>query len=287
VYQKSRRKQFDEESLEKKAKRVEKQKRSIDRFYAEETIEQRSSRVANQTVANRKRFLEESSETKLRRQRAIASAKNSVEGHLRSREAALECQNRFEVALKKSKSGKIGQNRPEVIRKRSEFVSLAIAEGRFNPYSKIRGYFRTKNDERISFSSSYELRRFLQLEEANIKFKRYHGIRISYSLNDKGFRSYTPDLLREDNIIEEVKPFDQANDPVNVAKWSAAREFCKKSSVYKFETIFEDTLFRDISYVDFLKSMLESSLRDRIEITEEVENRIRVNQSRTDNSLIK
>lgn len=84
-----------------------------------------------------------------------------------------------------------------------------------------------------------------------------------------------------DNTFEEIKPESRAKEFENVIKWNAARDFCKSSKVYKFETIFEDVVFRDISYVDFLKSMLVSPLRDRIEITEEIENRIRENCSLT------
>jgi ssDNA-binding Zn-finger/Zn-ribbon topoisomerase 1 len=186
---------------------------------------------------------------------------------------------RFDLRVKLSMIQRIVQNQVEIANKKSKYRSLAIAEGRFVPYSWISGYFFTKQNEKIYFASSYELQRFLQLEETNIEFKRYHKIHIPYSLDNSFTRNYTPDLLRADNTFEEIKPESEAKELVNVAKWFAAREFCEKSGVYKFETVFEDVLFRDISYVDFLKSMLASPLRDRIEITEEVEERIRVNCS--------
>lgn len=206
-------------------------------------------------------------------------------------EKTKEAMNRFETVELCRKKSIISQNRPEVAKAKSIAVTITlnkpemklylrrrasedIAKGLRDPYSRIHGYFRTKDNERIGFSSSYELRRFLQLEEINVEFKRYHKIRISYYLNN-GEHSYVPDLLRTlDNTFEEIKPVGRAKETINIAKWSAAREFCEKSGVYRFETIFEDTLFRDISYEDFLKSMLNSSLRDRIEITEEVEKRI-------------
>jgi RPA family protein len=276
------------------------------RRYANETDEAYAKRCKNQSLAQLRPevqarvkeglaeyYVNETTEQRVRRIENITAGKNTPEAientkrgmkkyfdneTIEQKEHRLATSRLPEFIAKKSASEKIAQNRIERRNQHSEWMSRAIAEGRLDPFGKFFGYFYTKNNERIGFSSSYELCRFLQLEEANIEFRRYHGIRIPYSLDGTFIQRYTPDLLRiDDYTFEEIKPESQANDLMNIAKWSSARKFCEESKIYRFETIFENVVFRDISYVDFLKSMLVFPLRNRIEITEEVENRIQVN----------
>lgn len=85
--------------------------------------------------------------------------------------------------------------------------------------------------KRIYCRSLLELRIFLFLIDNNIKFELSKH-RINYTLNDKSY-TYLPDIIFVGtNIIAEIKPTKLINSNLNVIKFKAAREYCKK---YKLE----------------------------------------------------
>jgi hypothetical protein len=93
--------------------------------------------------------------------------------------------------------------------------------------------------KKIYCRSLLELRIFLFLIDNNIKFELSKH-RINYILNDKPY-TYQPDIIfMGTNIVAEIKPTNLINSNLNVIKFKAAKEYCKKYKL-EFQVITETT----------------------------------------------
>jgi len=117
--------------------------------------------------------------------------------------------------------------------KHSIRMSDKIAKGEFNPTGHYRqGVFISSISGRQYFSSSWELRHMIALDNAGIKWRKNHGIKIPYydPVRNK-LRNYVPDFILElpngTKIMEEIKPFSFWKDPQTIAKLRAGILFCK------------------------------------------------------------
>ncbi len=145
--------------------------------------------------------------------------------------------------MSKARKGRIPWNKgkppsEETKRKLSISTSKAIQEGRC-PGPKSRGksgdFYSPKNRQWVHYRSKLELKMYHLLEIMS-QVKRYHvePIHIPYVINGK-WRTYIPDLRVRytDGTTDliEIKPQHLKDDPVNQAKWKAARKWCKGRSV--------------------------------------------------------
>lgn len=98
-----------------------------------------------------------------------------------------------------------------------------------NPYYRNKNFMHGiyKNE---FYDSSFELARFLFLEELNIKFTKKHHLRIYYNFEGKE-HYYIPDILIDNKILEEIKPSFKLKDPQTKAKIKAGKKFCKKNNL--------------------------------------------------------
>ncbi len=92
-----------------------------------------------------------------------------------------------------------------------------------------KGIFRDRLGKSHHFDSLLERRRMVTLDMNGLRFVR-EGVRIPYEFDGKK-RTYYPDLLIYDRWgklirIEELKPTIRTGDPINIAKWQAARKWC-------------------------------------------------------------
>lgn len=114
--------------------------------------------------------------------------------------------------------------------------SRAIQEGRSKVGTNgIHGFYDSaKNKKQIHYRSHLELH-WYQLLESMAKVVAYEAepVIIPYEFEGK-IRHYTPDILitYSDGSLElaEVKPESRWNEPLNVAKWNAAKEWCLERS---------------------------------------------------------
>jgi len=115
--------------------------------------------------------------------------------------------------------------------------SRAFCEGRSHVgRSGIQGdFYSIKNKRVLHYRSLLELH-WYQLLEVMRGVKQYHvePVIIPYTFEDR-IRFYIPDLRVRymDGTTEliEVKPESRWNDPLNQAKWKAARQWCEKRSI--------------------------------------------------------
>ena len=109
-------------------------------------------------------------------------------------------------------------------------------------------FYSQKNQKEIKYESSYELQTYQKLEQDE-RVKNYDRCRFSidYMFKD-GIHKYIPDIhvMYIDNTEEiiEVKPEYLLEDNQNVAKFKAAKEYCKKNSL-KFNVWIEKEIFGD------------------------------------------
>ncbi len=111
-------------------------------------------------------------------------------------------------------------------------------------YGQVGKYFSVKTNTTLPYDSSYELRA-MELLESDMNVSHYERcrIRIPYDYEDKT-RNYCPDFLvsfTNQTIILEVKPKKFVNSDKNVAKFSAARDYCSDNNL-KFEVWTEKDL---------------------------------------------
>lgn len=93
--------------------------------------------------------------------------------------------------------------------------------------------------EQYSFRSSYELSAIVQLlnEGNSIEIEPFY---VWYEYNGNQ-RRYFPDILVNNNIVVEIKPTNRVGEDVNVAKFEAAKKWCKENN-YVFEIWDEDKI---------------------------------------------
>ena len=96
-------------------------------------------------------------------------------------------------------------------------------------------YFSKKNNKKIPYQSSYEKKAFEILEDISdiIKFDRC-PYAVPYFLED-GKHNYIPDILITFSdgalIVIEVKPIFMLEDPINLVKFAAAKDYFDKLNI--------------------------------------------------------
>lgn len=119
-------------------------------------------------------------------------------------------------------------------------------------FSKKGEVFATKANKTISYRSMWELKAIELLEtDANVVSFKFECVRIPYvyGIRNDGtpqIRHYVPDFIitftNNSMKMVEVKPNCYVNSAMNVAKASAAREYCREVGMtYEFWT--QDILF--------------------------------------------
>lgn len=134
-------------------------------------------------------------------------------------------QHHSEESLEKIRvNTKLAMWRPDVREKYLAGQEKARSEGRLR-YRSIRSF--QGNYKGTYYDSSFELARFLQLEDLKINYVRGDCFPIKYT----NYNRYYPDILREDKILEEVKPSDDVKNDINRKKFIAANKFCKENGL--------------------------------------------------------
>lgn len=143
-----------------------------------------------------------------------------------------------------------------IIRKRiSDGLYKSLKNGKWKPCSNYyHGYY---NDE--YYESSYELARFMQLDDLGQNYTKKHFIRIQYVLNGQD-RFYYPDILNG-SILEEIKPSSQLTREKNKLKFLAAEEYCRTNNL-TFKLITE----KDLG--NYLEKAKKYHLQNNIQATE-------------------
>ncbi|MCK9459652.1 MAG: NUMOD3 domain-containing DNA-binding protein [Proteobacteria bacterium] len=157
---------------------------------------------------------------------------------------------------------------PEHRRKLSEATIRLYKQG-FNPKTHhVRGWHESPKAGKIFFSSSYEKKAFLKLDEdLNVKTYYKEKIKISYYNPVKNFEAnYLVDLEIQyiDDSIKwiEVKPAAWLDDEVIVAKHKAAQIIAEKSGVL-FDVWCEVDLFGAVynpKHIELFVEKLRQSL---------------------------
>lgn len=116
----------------------------------------------------------------------------------------------------------------------SKSKAKLITSGLFVPYNKSSGTFWSeKNGKLLSYRSAHEEGAFHLLEQLG-KVARYlvEPLAIEYEFEGDR-RRYIPDILvvYRDGSLElvEIKPSSRIGDPINQAKFAAARKFCEEN----------------------------------------------------------
>lgn len=99
-------------------------------------------------------------------------------------------------------------------------------------------YFSTKNNINITYRSSWEESVFLWLDK-NEEVSSYEceKLRLKYKdpKNNSLDKIYIPDILLKykngKEILVEIKPKAFFNDPINIEKFKAAKEYCKQNNI--------------------------------------------------------
>ena len=124
-----------------------------------------------------------------------------------------------------------------------------IVEDRLREFSwGIAGdYYSQKTNTSLFYASSYE-KRAMEILETNTSVRAYENCKffINYTDPEKGkTHNYFPDIAVEytngSKKIIEVKPEYRLLDPKNLAKFSAAKEYCKQNNL-EFEVWTEKDL---------------------------------------------
>lgn len=115
----------------------------------------------------------------------------------------------------------------------SETLKLSWAKGVFDdrgPNNSKRGWYTRDNGDRAYYHSSWELKRFRQLDAMGVQWEEHPSIRIPYTY-DRDYHIYIPDVLfiQDRQItIEEIKPLWRVEKlPQTQAKLRAAKAYCQ------------------------------------------------------------
>jgi hypothetical protein len=97
----------------------------------------------------------------------------------------------------------------------------------------VNPFYSKKMDATFTTRSSWEVKFYTFLENSPdviAYYVEYAKVPYIYNVRTKKIRNYIPDVIiqyadRKEMI--EIKPNNQVNKPINVRKFSAAREYCK------------------------------------------------------------
>lgn len=101
-------------------------------------------------------------------------------------------------------------------------------------------FYSVKNKKEFYYRSSWEKMYMQYLENKLNASYNYECLKIPYYYNNNK-RWYVPDFFVDGAIIQEIKPQYLINKERNVAKFSAAREYCKQNNMV-FEVLTEKEL---------------------------------------------
>jgi len=117
----------------------------------------------------------------------------------------------------------------------SDGLFKSFIDGTWKPYT---GFFQGCYYGHF-YDSSYELARFMQLDDLKQCYTKRHSIRIKYTINEQN-RWYYPDIL-VGSVLEEIKPLSRVASKENQAKFLAAQEYCRQNNL-TFKIITEKDL---------------------------------------------
>lgn len=116
----------------------------------------------------------------------------------------------------------------------SENLKLNWARGVFDdkgPNNSRRGWYTRSNGGRAYYHSSWELKRFKQLDAEGVQWEEHPSIRIPYK-HEGEYHIYIPDILLIKSrkvIVEEIKPLWRVQQlDKTQAKLRAAKEYCER-----------------------------------------------------------
>jgi hypothetical protein len=151
--------------------------------------------------------------------------------------------------------GKI--SRPRYNKKRKRYQTNKTG----NKTKFTQGYYKPVNEEKYKqpmdktmnssiypeYRSSWELKFYKFLDSSDlVEYWTTEPFPIPYiSPKDGQIHRYFPDVLLKltngKKLLIEIKPNNQKSNPINIAKWEAAKEFCKLHNL-EFRVFSEDEL---------------------------------------------
>lgn len=191
------------------------------------------------------------------RREGIASGRIVVAGHPHTEETKRHLSEVSSGGRRAGENnGMYGRRHSDDARQRmSETRTARIVAGVYDPgkWSKRGEVYAAKADRVIPYRSSWELRAIEMLEAdpevvsfefEPIRIPYYYGFRNDGSLQR---RYYIPDFLvlyRDGRrVLVEVKPVCHVTAAVNVAKFSAAHEYCLSEGISAHEVWTQERLF--------------------------------------------
>jgi hypothetical protein len=132
----------------------------------------------------------------------------------------------------------------------SDKLFESFKNGTWKPYT---GFFQGCYNGQF-YDSSYELARFMQLDDLNQEYTKRHSIRIKYTINERS-RWYYPDILTG-TVLEEIKPLSRVCSEENKSKFLAAEDYCKQHEL-TFRIITENDLG---DYIDKARNFHKNNL---------------------------
>jgi hypothetical protein len=122
--------------------------------------------------------------------------------------------------------GGLGRRDSEETRLRKS-LTYDETKHKFGRGSRQGWYCSTVTAKNEYYASSWELRRFEQLDEEGLHWTKDHGVRVPYTALDGRRRHYTPDIrVRSGQVewFEEIKPANLVSYGNNPRKFDAARK---------------------------------------------------------------
>lgn len=110
----------------------------------------------------------------------------------------------------------------------------------------IKGYYISRKSKISHYRSSYE-KEYYNILESNSSVLTYEvePLTIYYNFNNE-IKRYIPDLLvyyKDKKELVEIKPSDQLECVKNLAKFKAAKEYCKENGL-QFVIVTEKDIFK-------------------------------------------
>jgi len=114
----------------------------------------------------------------------------------------------------------------------SKKITDLIASGNWQPFNNHKnGDFISKDGSSQKYSSSWELARMMQLDDLGCSWSKHHKIRIPYIDEEGVNRNYAPDILVDNQFLEEIKPDGLLQYSRNQLKIAAGIEYCKNNNL--------------------------------------------------------
>jgi len=179
----------------------------------------------------------QSEETRKRISKSMKGRKQSEE-HKKNLSESRKGKKQSEEHIRKRVEKNRGRKRSEETRKQ---MSIS-ANNRIDPRCVSGYFFSEKMQKEIFYQSSYELRALEMFEkDENIwSIERYNLGSIKYRINGS-FHSYSPDYFLNEKIVIEVKAEWMLKDEIVLAKFEAAKKYCREKG-FEFKILTEKDL---------------------------------------------